>query len=173
MRNLVLKNQFARETPIANVMDKTISCVTPAFSLAQCLEIMSQGPDVRYLPVVSDLGDWTDDDTRVTGILGQRDLLNWFVRCFLDAGDADILDDADRASAGELFDKERGDTDSTDIYISSDATVFDALTCMAKCNDTYVLVTKGQEMVGIFTGTDYLNKIIRPGKKSKGSWLVV
>jgi CBS domain-containing protein len=167
MRNLVLKNQFARETPISNVMDKTISCVTPAFSLAQCLEIMSQGPDVRYLPVVSDLGDWTDDDTRVTGILGQRDLLNWFVRCFLDAGDADILDDADRASAGELFDKERGDTDSTDIYISSDATVFDALTCMAKCNDTYVLVTKGQEMVGIFTGTDYLNKIIRPGKKSK------
>ena len=80
---------------------------------------MAQGPDVRYLPVVSDIGictalncwrrcpfsstrvlsarngvagDWTDDDTRVTGILGQRDLLNWFVRCFLDAGDADILD---------------------------------------------------------------------------------
>jgi hypothetical protein len=24
-------------------------------------------------------------------------------------------------------------------------------------------------MVGIFTGTDYLNKIIRPGRKSKGS----
>jgi CBS domain-containing protein len=169
MRNLVLKNQFARETPISRVMDKTISCVTPAFTLGQCLEIMAQGPDVRYLPVVSDLGDWTDDDTRVTGILGQRDLLNWFVRCFLDAGDADILDDADRASASDLFSKEEGGKESTAIYVNSDATVFDALTCMAKSNQTYVVVNKGQEMVGIFTGTDYLNKIIRPGRKSKNT----
>jgi CBS domain-containing protein len=166
MRNLVLKNQFARETPIYKVMDKTISCVTPVFSLGQCLEIMAQAPDVRYLPVVSDIGDWTDDDTRVTGILGQRELLNWFVRSFLDAGDADIMDDADKTSARDLFDKEEKG-ECTAIYVSSDATVFDALRCMANNNATYVLVTKGQEIAGIFTGTDYLKKIILPGKKSK------
>ncbi len=60
---------------------------------------------------------------------------------------------------------------------------------MANRNDTYVVVTKGglaflpvptvlvlisqththtgQEMAGIFTGTDYLEKIILPGRKSK------
>jgi hypothetical protein len=53
--------------------------------------VLIHGRDGSYLATA---GDWTDDDTRVTGILGQRDLLNWFVRCFLDAGDADILDGA-------------------------------------------------------------------------------
>jgi len=37
-------------------------------------------------------GDPEDGDNRVIGILGQRDVLNWLVRSFLDATDADILD---------------------------------------------------------------------------------
>lgn len=166
MRKLVLKNQFARETPIHKVMNDTISCVTPAFTLGQCIEIMAIGPDVRYLPVVSDIGDWTDEDTRVTGILGQRDVLNWFVRSFLDAGDAEIMDDADSSSAATLFNREER-SECTAIYVSSDATVFDALKSMANSNATYVLVNKGQEIAGIFTGSDYLKKIILPGRKSK------
>lgn len=52
-------------------------------------------------------------------------------------------EDADRASASDLFNKEEGGKESTAIYVNSDATVFDALTCMAKSNQTYVVVNKG------------------------------
>lgn len=52
-------------------------------------------------------------------------------------------EDADRASATDLFNKEEGGEESTAIYINSDATVLDALICMAKSNQTYVIVNKG------------------------------
>jgi len=163
MRKLVLKNRFARETPISRVMDTKVQCVTPGFTLAQCIEIMARGPQIRYLPVVTDVGDYTDQDTRITGILGQRDVLNWFVRSYLDAGDSELLGEV---SAQTLFDREEK-IECSSIYVSSDATVFDALQSMAARNDTYVLVNDGQQIAGIFTGTDYLEKIILPGRKSK------
>jgi len=97
-------------------------------------------------------------------------------------------------SAQTLFDREEK-MECSSIYVSSDATVFDALQSMAARNDTYVLVNdgttpridheawrltlltmgytkKGQQIAGIFTGTDYLEKIILPGRKSKGAWSI-
>jgi len=165
MRKLVLKNQFARETPISKVMATEVACVTPAFTLGQCLEILAQSSNLRYLPVVDDIGDPEDGDNRVIGILGQRDVLNWLVRSFLDATDADILDDSDRVSAGDVLNRTG---EPLGVCISSDSTVYDALDCMANNNATYTMVNKGEGIEGIFTGTDYLREIILPAKKSKG-----
>jgi len=56
--------------------------------------------------------------------------------------------------------------------VSTNATAFEALQCMDKCGTTCVLVNNGQQMVGIFTGTDYITNIIRPGLKSKNTKIV-
>ncbi len=37
-------------------------------------------------------GEWTDYDSRINGIIANLDVLNWFVRAFLDSADSEILD---------------------------------------------------------------------------------
>ena len=53
------------------------------------------------------------------------------------------------------------------VHIAPDASVFDALTLMAKHDVGAVLVLDGTRMVGIFSERDYARKIALQGKGSK------
>lgn len=51
--------------------------------------------------------------------------------------------------------------------IGGDATVFDAVKAMVEANVGALLVTDGEEIVGIFTERDYLRRIAVEGRRSR------
>lgn len=53
------------------------------------------------------------------------------------------------------------------IRIGGDATVFDAVKAMVEANVGALLVTDGDEIVGIFTERDYLRRIAVEGRRSR------
>jgi CBS domain-containing protein len=53
------------------------------------------------------------------------------------------------------------------IRIGGDATVFDAVKAMVDANVGALLVTDGEEIVGIFTERDYLRRIAVEGRRSR------
>ena len=53
------------------------------------------------------------------------------------------------------------------IRIEGDATVFDAVKVMVEANVGALLVTDGDETVGIFTERDYLRRIAVEGRRSR------
>ncbi len=53
------------------------------------------------------------------------------------------------------------------IRIGGDATVFDAVKAMVEANVGALLVTEGEEIVGIFTERDYLRRIAVEGRRSR------
>ncbi len=53
------------------------------------------------------------------------------------------------------------------IRIGGDATVFDAVKAMVEANVGALLVTDGEEIVGIFTERDYLRRIAVEGRRSR------
>lgn len=53
------------------------------------------------------------------------------------------------------------------IRIGADATVFDAVKAMVEANVGALLVTDGDEIVGIFTERDYLRRIAVEGRRSR------
>ncbi len=53
------------------------------------------------------------------------------------------------------------------IRIGGDATVFDAVKAMVEANVGALLVTEGDEIVGIFTERDYLRRIAVEGRRSR------
>ncbi len=53
------------------------------------------------------------------------------------------------------------------IRIGADATVFDAVKAMVAANVGALLVTEGEEIVGIFTERDYLRRIAVEGRRSR------
>jgi len=53
------------------------------------------------------------------------------------------------------------------IKIASDATVFDAVKLMVEANIGALLVTDGEQVVGIFTERDYLRRIAVEGRRSR------
>ena len=60
----------------------------------------------------------------------------------------------------------RGKTSEV-IRIGADATVFDAVKAMVEANVGALLVTDGDEIVGIFTERDYLRRIAVEGRRSR------
>ena len=55
------------------------------------------------------------------------------------------------------------------IRIGADATVFDAVKAMVEANVGALLVTDGDEIVGIFTERDYLRRIAVEGRRSRAT----
>ena len=53
------------------------------------------------------------------------------------------------------------------ITIHSEATVFEALEIMMKYNISAILITKNEDLEGIFTERDYARKVVLQGKSSK------
>jgi CBS domain-containing protein len=53
------------------------------------------------------------------------------------------------------------------IEIDGDATVFDAVKAMVEANVGAILVTRGDEIEGIFTERDYLRRIAVEGRRSR------
>ena len=53
------------------------------------------------------------------------------------------------------------------ITIHSEATVFEALEIMMKYNISAILITKNEDLEGIFTERDYARKVVLKGKSSK------
>lgn len=53
------------------------------------------------------------------------------------------------------------------ITIQSEATVYEALEIMMKHNISAILITKNEDLEGIFTERDYARKVILQGKSSK------
>ncbi|MFN0306007.1 MAG: CBS domain-containing protein [Burkholderiales bacterium] len=53
------------------------------------------------------------------------------------------------------------------LSISPDATVFEALQCMANANVGALVVLDGEKLAGIFSERDYARKVILVGKSSK------
>ena len=53
------------------------------------------------------------------------------------------------------------------ITIHSEATVFEALEIMMKYNISAILITRNEDLEGIFTERDYARKVVLKGKSSK------
>ncbi len=58
------------------------------------------------------------------------------------------------------------------IEIDAEATVFDAVKAMVEANVGALLVTDGEEIVGIFTERDYLRRIAVEGRRSRDTAVV-
>ena len=64
-----------------------------------------------------------------------------------------------------------GEKDSAVIEIDGGATVFEAVTSMVEANVGALLVTDGEEIVGIFTERDYLRRIAVEGRRSRDTYV--
>jgi len=69
-RKVILLGKSSKETPVRDVMTKQLLTVSPADSVNECMQIMTE-KRVRHLLVM--------EGTRVVGILSIGDLVNWFI----------------------------------------------------------------------------------------------
>jgi len=67
------------------------------------------------------------------------------------------------ATVSEILGEKSGDV----IRIEGTATVFEAVKAMVAANVGAILVTKGDEIEGIFTERDYLRRIATEGRRSR------
>jgi CBS domain-containing protein len=67
------------------------------------------------------------------------------------------------ATVSEILGEKSGEV----IRIEGSATVFDAVKAMVAANVGAILVTKGDEIEGIFTERDYLRRIAVEGRRSR------
>jgi CBS domain-containing protein len=67
------------------------------------------------------------------------------------------------ASIADILSAKSGDV----IRIDADATVFDAVKAMVGANVGALLVTEGEDIVGIFTERDYMRRIAVEGRTSR------
>jgi CBS domain-containing protein len=163
MRKMVLRGRLARDTNVTDVMKPRLICATRDFTLTECIEIMRAGATpIRYMPVVADMGDPNDEDTRVIGILSEREVMAWFVRSFLDAVDTDPF-----KGYASLKDVCNMEANAPDCFVQENDTVYEALQAMKNLKATGAIVNSGPKAVGIMTGTDYLKGIILPKRSSK------
>lgn len=65
-RKVVLLNKASRDIPVSEIMVEDVACVTPEFSVEECLGLMTE-KRVRHLPVIN--------DNEVIGILSIGDLV--------------------------------------------------------------------------------------------------
>jgi CBS domain-containing protein len=65
-RKGILTGRLAKDTPVRETMSRNVLTVTPAYTVQQCMALMSER-GIRHLPVV--------EDNRVLGVLSIRDLV--------------------------------------------------------------------------------------------------
>jgi CBS domain-containing protein len=65
-RKVVLAGKASKDTPVQDIMTKTVLTVSPADTVPHCMALMTE-QHIRHLPVV--------EGGRVTGVLSVRDLL--------------------------------------------------------------------------------------------------
>ncbi|MDI6402285.1 CBS domain-containing protein, partial [Balneolaceae bacterium ANBcel3] len=57
----------SKETPVSHIMTREVLCITPDYSLQECMAIMS-GKKIRHLPVL-------DEDKKLSGIISIGDVV--------------------------------------------------------------------------------------------------
>jgi CBS domain-containing protein len=65
-RKGILAGRLAKDTPVRETMSRNVLTVTPAYTVQQCMALMTER-EIRHLPVV--------EDKRVLGVLSMRDLV--------------------------------------------------------------------------------------------------
>jgi len=153
---LILEGKASKETPIKEVMTTPVFTVEPSHNLDECSAVMAK-KCVRHLPVVSLEGSKIRE---VFGVLSAKDIIRKISQ--IAPQDLPVLNE----SVSEVYDYLARGT-SEECYISQDQTVYKALEKMKAAELGGLFVTKGQELVGIFTERDYLTKIALQGRSSK------
>ncbi len=69
-RKVVLKGKSSKETPVSELMTKSVLCVSPADTVDHCMTIMND-KHVRHLPVL--------ENGKLTGIVSIRDVVNMMI----------------------------------------------------------------------------------------------
>lgn len=69
-RKVVLKGKSSRETPVSELMTKSVFCVMPEDTTEQCMSIMNN-KHVRHLPVL--------EDGKLVGIVSIRDVVTMLI----------------------------------------------------------------------------------------------
>jgi CBS domain-containing protein len=65
-RKGILAGRLAKDTPVRETMSRNVLTVTPAYTVQQCMALMTER-GIRHLPVV--------EDKRILGVLSIRDLV--------------------------------------------------------------------------------------------------
>lgn len=74
MRKIIAPDRNSKETAVGDIMTPFPVCVTTNFSVAQCLQLVTER-SFRHLPVMGFLGSAHDDDSRVVNVLSIKDIL--------------------------------------------------------------------------------------------------
>ncbi|MDZ4815583.1 MAG: CBS domain-containing protein [Verrucomicrobiota bacterium] len=69
-RKVILNGKSSKETPVSDIMTKTVICANPSLSIEECLRKMSEN-DIRHMPVL--------DGDKVVGMLSIGDLVRWVI----------------------------------------------------------------------------------------------
>lgn len=69
-RKVILKGKSSKETPVSEIMSSPVITVTPAYSIGDCMRIITDNR-IRHLPVV--------DRGQIVGVLSIGDLVNWII----------------------------------------------------------------------------------------------
>lgn len=69
-RNVILRGKSSKETPVRDIMNTDVPCVTPEHSVDKCLHIMTE-KRIRHIPVL--------ENGRVIGIISIGDLVKWII----------------------------------------------------------------------------------------------
>lgn len=69
-RKIALVGKSSRETRVRDIMTRDVKCATPASTVEECLQIMTD-KRFRHLPVLA--------ASRVVGVVSIGDLVNWII----------------------------------------------------------------------------------------------
>jgi CBS domain-containing protein len=70
-RKIVLKGKSSKTTPVREILSEKVVRVTPATTVQECLQLMTQ-TRIRHLPVVQ--------EDELVGIVSIGDLVNWVIQ---------------------------------------------------------------------------------------------
>lgn len=69
-RKVVLRGKMSKETPVEDIMTRSVICAHKSQPVSECLRLMSQH-DIRHMPVI--------DGNQVIGMLSIGDLVRWVI----------------------------------------------------------------------------------------------